>query len=98
MKAIKILTNPYTLIISFLMIIISGEHTGGFYISYLLLALPHFANYAVLAVVGIALMLLVFHSKRKNSSATKPVGNLIAILLLLASVYIFFYTDVEHYN
>lgn len=98
MKAIKILTNPYTLIISFLLIIISGQHIGGFYIIYLLLALPHFASYAVLSVIGIALMLITFHNKKTRFSITEPILNLVAVLLLLASIFIFFYTDNERYN
>jgi hypothetical protein len=38
MKAYQIITHPYTLIASFCLILISGQHWGGFYLLYLLLA------------------------------------------------------------
>lgn len=98
MRIIRIITNPYTLIISFLIIIISGEHLGNFYFTYLLLALPHFGIYAILALIGIVLILITYHTKKTNASLIEPILNLAGILLLLASVFIFFYTDDEHYN
>lgn len=97
MKAIKIITNPYTLIISFLMIIISGQHLGGFYIVYLLLALPHLGIHSILAVIGITLLLIIYHNK-KRLSVIEPIINMIGVLMLIASIFIFFYKDDEHYN
>lgn len=98
MKAVKIVSNPYTLTISFLFIIISGQHLGGFYIIYLLLALPHFGIYAILALIGILLLLITFHSKKLKSSITGPIVNIVGALMLSASIFLFFYTDNEHYN
>ncbi len=97
MKAAKIITNPYTVVITFLMIIISGQHLGSFYIVYLLLALPHGGIHALLAVIGISLLLIIYHNKRM-SSIIKSILNVIAILMLIASLFIFFYIDDEHYN
>ena len=39
MKKIKIITHPVTLILCFFLILISGEHLGGFYLLYILLGL-----------------------------------------------------------
>ncbi|WP_018615712.1 hypothetical protein [Segetibacter koreensis] len=98
MKIINVLTNPYTIIISFFIIIISGEHVGNFYITYLLLALPHFSIYAITALAGIVLILITFHSKKTAVSVSEPILNLLGVLLMLASIFTFFYTDYEHYN
>lgn len=98
MKIVKIITNPYTLIISFLIIIISGQHLGNFYIFYILMALPHFGIYALLAVTGIVLILIEYHRRKTNTSLIEPIVNLAGVLLLLASIFIFFYIDNGHYN
>lgn len=97
MKGVKIITNPYTVIITFLMIIISGQHLGGFYIVYLLLALPHGGIHALFAIIGISLLLIIYHSKTRFS-IIKSAINVIAVLMLIVSIFIFFYTDDEHYN
>jgi hypothetical protein len=98
MKALRIITNPYTLIASFLIIIISGQHLGGFYLIYLMLALPHFAAYSVLAVSGIVLLIFTYHSRKIKSSIAEPLVNLVAASMLLASIFTFFFTDKEQYN
>jgi len=98
MKAVKIITNAYTLIVSFLVIMISGQHVGGFYVIYLLLALPHFAMHSILAITGIVLLLLIYHNKKNNASIKKSLLNIIAVLLLLCSIFFFFDNDDEHYN
>lgn len=98
MKAIKVITNSYTLIISFLIIIISGQHLGGFYIIYLLIALPYFGIHSILALVGIILLLIIYHNKKNRCFIIRPLINLVSVLMLIASIYMFFYNDKEHYN
>jgi hypothetical protein len=68
MKAINILTHTYTIIASFLIILISGENFGGFYLLYLLMALPHGGVHALLALFGIAVMIIAknYFRERKN--------------------------------
>ena len=67
MKAIQVITHPVTLIISFLFILISGEHWGGFYILYLLLALPHGGLHALLGFVGIVILVIAMNKKLETS-------------------------------
>lgn len=98
MKAIKVITNSYTLIISFFIIIISGQHLGGFYIIYLLIALPYFGIHSILALVGIILLLIIYHTKKNKYFRIRPLINLVSVLMLIASIYMFFYNDKEHYN
>jgi membrane-bound ClpP family serine protease len=99
MKAIRIITHPYTTIISFCMIMISGQHLGGFYLLYLLLALPHGGIHALLALFGVMLLLISYNKyKRKKLYLIENIINVIGIILLILSLYLFFYNDKEHYN
>ena len=79
MKAIQIITHPVTLIVSFLFILISGEHWGGFYILYLLLALPHGGLHALFGVMGIVMLVIALNkniqiNRYTNSSLLNLVG------------------------
>jgi hypothetical protein len=53
MKVIQILGHPITLMMIFLIVLISGEAFGGPYIVYLVLGLPHGADYALTGVAGV---------------------------------------------
>ena len=99
MKKIKIITQPVTLIICFLLILISGEHLGGFYLLYILLGLPHGEIHSVLAAAGIGI--LIFNQiKYKNESnyLVAPLLNISGLLLLILSLFLFFHNDRNHYN
>ena len=99
MKAIKLITHPAILIISFLFILISGEHWGGFYLLYLLFALPYAGVHALLAVCG--LLILVFSYikySRTKKSIIEPVLNIIGSGCLVLSLYLFFHQDKKGYN
>jgi TRAP-type uncharacterized transport system fused permease subunit len=99
MKVFKILSHPYTLIICFLMILISGEHLGGFYILYLLLALPHGAIHSILALAGIGVLLFTFYRfQRKKVHRAEILLNVLGLALLFLSIYLFFANDKQHYN
>ena len=67
MKTFNILTHPLLLITSFLFILISGEHLGGFYLMYILIALPHGGIHSLLALTGIVL-LVCSYSKYKSTN------------------------------
>jgi hypothetical protein len=99
MKATKIITHPYLLIAIFLLIIVSGEHWGGFYLLYLLLALPHGGAHAICAVLGIAILLFSYHKyHRSRIYIIENLLNIIGALLLLLSLFLFFYNDKRGYN
>jgi hypothetical protein len=99
MKAIKIITHPVLLIISFLFILISGQHLGGFYLLYLLLALPHLGIHAVSAIIGIILLLFrYFKFNRQRKYIIEPVINIIGAGCLVFSLYKFFNNDKQGYN
>lgn len=95
----NIITHPYIVIISFFIIMISGQHLGGFYLLYLLLALPHGGMHSLLALFGIVLLLISYNKyKRKKIYLIESIINMVAIVLLILSLFSFFYNDKEHYN
>ena len=95
----NIITHPYIVIISFFIIMISGQHLGGFYLLYLLLALPHGGVHSLLALLGIVLLLISYNKyKRKKIYLIESIINMVAIILLILSLFSFFYNDKEHYN
>jgi len=87
------------LIICFLLILISGEHLGGFYLLYILLGLPHGAIHSILAVIGVALLLFSNHRyQREFKYLTEPFLNIVGVILLALSLILFFFKDSHHYN
>lgn len=99
MKIIKILTHPYTVIISFFIILINGEGWGGFFLLYLLFGLPYGAIHSILALLGIGLLLFTYRKyKRKKEAIIECSFEILGVLLLLLSLFLFFYNDKQHYN
>lgn len=99
MKLIKILTHPYIIIISFFIILINGEGFGGFFLLYLLMALPYGAIHSLLALLSIVLLLVNYYkSKGKKESIVQCLIEISGIILLILSLFVFFYNDKQHYN
>jgi hypothetical protein len=99
MKAIRFIIHPYTVITTFLVIIISGRSISSIYALYILLGLTGLAVHAVVAVCGI-LILIINYQKYKGSQRVvlKPIFNLIGALALALSLFLFFYNDKSNYN
>lgn len=97
MKLRLLITHPYTLIISFLFILISGEHLGGFYAFYLLLALPSAGIHSLLAFAGI-ILLIVNHYQRNGGVFSSKAWAVVGAFLLLASLMVFFLQEGGQYN
>ena len=90
MKIIKILGHPIVLVTIFLLLIIEGAHFGGFYLLYLLLAIPHGATYAIMAVTGIILIVIAKGFITNNSNKLRAVLYLLGLLIMNASLVLFF--------
>jgi membrane associated rhomboid family serine protease len=88
MKAIKIMGHPLVLSFIFLFLLIEGDHFGGFYLLYLLLALPHGALYAILAVFGV--IAVVLGSSKVMSKVVGLLLSLSGLISMLVSLLIFF--------
>jgi hypothetical protein len=89
MKLIKIMGHPVLVISLFLLVIIEGEHFGGFYVLYLLFGLVAGASYALIAIAGIVVMLLGYNFY-KEKQLMKPILYLVGWILLLVSYVVFF--------
>ena len=99
MKAINYITHSTVLIISFVLVLISGQQFGGFYLLYIMLALPHGGLHAILAVMGIAVLIFSnYKYKRQFSYLIEPLLNITGAALLFLSLFLFFYTDKGQYN
>ena len=99
MKMIKLFTHPVLIIIAFLLILISGEHLGGFYLLYILLGLPHGAVHSLLAIVGIGLLFFTNYKYQQQFMFNiEPVLNIMGGIMILLSLFLFFYNDKSHYN
>ncbi len=81
------------------MILISGQHVGGFYLMYIMLALPHGGVHAVSALLGTILLFFAYYKfKRLKRYRIENILNLIALSLLLISITYFFKNDKAGYN
>lgn len=92
MKAIKWIGHPVVVICLFLLLITEGENFGGFYLLYLILALPHGAPYAILAMLGIASIVIGFNITHKKMIQSKQILYIIGLFLMIASLVNFFMT------
>ena len=92
-------SNPYTLIVSFCLILISGEHLGGFYALYLLLALYYAGIHALLGLGGIIVLIATRKTRNKIKEPAWPnILNIVGAALLILSLIWFFYWDKDGYN
>ena len=98
MKILRIITHPYTVIISFFIILINGEAWGGFFLLYLLLGLPYGAIHSVLALIAILILVLNLHKYHRRETVKGCLLEILGVLLLLLSLFLFFYNDTTHYN
>ncbi len=95
----KVFKHPLAVIISFIMILISGKQTGGFYILYLLLGLPHGGIHSITGILGTLLLLFGnIKSKQWGGNYISLCLNLLGVLLLWLSLFSFFYNDKGNYN
>jgi hypothetical protein len=91
---IKIITHPLVIILLFCGIIISGEETGGFYIFYILLGLPHFVLHSVLGILGIISLLFTHYNKKIKLSFLRVLG----ACFMISSLLYFFLQPNGSYN
>lgn len=97
MKLIKIIGHPILVMSLFLLILISGEQFGGFYLLYVLMGLPNGAPHSLIALTGLTIMLAGYKFHSTNFPKTKPLLFLMADLIMLIALYVFF-TSSNGYN
>lgn len=97
MKLIKIVGHPVLVMCFFLLLLISGEGFGGFYLIYLLIGLPHGVPHALLALAGLGAMFTGYKIYRKQSHVIKPLLYLLGSGLMVSALVAFF-TASKGYN
>ena len=91
MKVIHILTHPIFVLALFSLVLISGDNFGGFYLLYVLLALPHGGIHAILAVAGATILLFSFLKfKGRSVYFIDPLLNILGVFCLYLSLWLFF--------
>ncbi len=97
MKLINIITHPVLVLVSFCVILISGEHFGGFYLLYIMMALPHGGIHAVLALIGAGLVLFSYAKyKRGSKFFIDLLLNIVGVFALYGSLLLFFWNSWEY--
>ncbi len=81
--------HPVLLLSLFLLVMIEGEHFGGFYILYLFFGLMYLAPFTLLAIAGITTIVIGYNLKSEKQRV-KSVLYLIGWLLFIASYLVFF--------
>ncbi|MBN8877690.1 MAG: hypothetical protein J0I32_09110 [Sphingobacteriales bacterium] len=99
MKIIKWISHPVIVCFTFLMILVSGDHFGGVYLLYLLMALPHGGLHSILAFIGIGILAVNYVRYRRESRYLfDPLLNVLGVFTLYASLWIFFFRSWEENN
>ncbi len=97
MKIIKIVGHPVLIISIFLLLLISGESFGGFYLMYILLGLPHGVPHSIIAIAGLGLMFTGYKVYRQQFHIVKPLLYIFGNALMIFALFIFF-QDSKGYN
>lgn len=98
MKFFKILSHPYTFVFSFLFILISGEHLGGFYVLYIFLGLLPGVIHSILGFFGMLILIVSYHLPQTTKTLFKQCLNVLGTAMMFLSIYLFFKNDTAHYN
>ena len=99
MKIREVISHPYTLVTSFFLITISGHSAGSVYFLYLALGVLYGEVYSILGIVGIAVILFShFKYKGYDQSMDECLINLAGAILLVLSLFLFFYSYAENFN
>ncbi|PZR29110.1 MAG: hypothetical protein DI535_03600 [Citrobacter freundii] len=91
MKIFKFISHPIVVSFTFFMILISGDHFGGFYLLYILMALPYGALHAILGFLGVTILVVnsAWH-KIGLKHTSSAITNILGIFVLYVSLVSFF--------
>lgn len=90
MKWIKYIGHPVLILSLYLLLLIDSEHFGGFYLLYILMALPTGTPFAFIAIIGLICLFVGYKVYRKHLHPIKPSLYLVGYSLMLFSLWLFF--------
>lgn len=94
----NIIRHPLAVMISFMIVLISGEHVGGFYIIYLLMGITHGTVHSLLGMAGIALLVPGLLTPQRRQASSIYLLNIIGAICMILSLFLFFFNDEQRYN
>ncbi|QEC69301.1 hypothetical protein FRZ67_19050 [Panacibacter ginsenosidivorans] len=94
----NIITHPLAVMISFMIVLISGEHVGGFYIIYLLMGITHGTIPSLFGIAGIVLLVPALLIAQRKQAISIYLLNIVGILFMILSLFLFFFNDEQRYN
>ena len=97
MKILSIIGHPALVMSLFLLVMISGQHIGGFYLLYIIMGLYIGAYHSILAILGMSMIFVGYKMFRKKLSILKPALYLFGIAILILS-FISFFENSNGYN
>ena len=86
----NIITHPLAVMISFMIVLISGEHVGGFYIIYLLMGIAHGTIHSLLGMAGIALLVPGLLTPQRKKASSIYLLNIMGTICMIFSLFFFF--------
>lgn len=97
MKVIKVIGHPVLVMCMYLLILISGEQFGGFYLLYIAMGLPYGAPHSLIALAGLSIMLLGYKIHPKRIAKVKPLLYFLGDSLMATALFVFF-SNSKGYN
>jgi hypothetical protein len=98
MKIIKIIGHPVSVMCMYLLLLISGESFGGFYVLYIVLGLPHGVPDAIVSTLGLGIMLLGYKIYRNKFHPVKPALYFLGDTVMIIGLVLFFQTTKGYNN
>lgn len=98
MKLIKIIGHPVLVMSLFLLILISGEQFGGFYLLYLIMGLPYGAPHTLIALTGLLTMFIGYKIHPKQLPKIKPILYLLGDGFMATALFVFFWSSKGYNN
>lgn len=90
MKIIQIIGHPVCVMCLYLLLLISGQSFGGFYILYIFMGLPNGTPDALVSTLGLGLMFLGYKVYRKRFHPIKPLLYIIGNVVMILGLVLFF--------
>lgn len=92
MKILKIVGHPVSVMCVYLLLLISGESFGGFYVLFILLGLSHGVPDTIVSTLGLGIMLLGYKIYRKKYHPIKPALYILGDVVMIIGLIMFFQT------
>lgn len=91
MLLFKIITHPAVVLASIGIVVIAGEASAGIFLQFFVMNLLTMNLFAVVCAIGLVILFFSFMIVGKQNMLSHSIMNVSGILLIMLSVYLFFY-------